>query len=68
MQLILSKSTIHSLRPSDAASLTEHIGTYSVAQNMSAIPHPLFAPARGGVDRHGQRAHAADAFRNRGSR
>jgi len=40
MQLTLSKSTIRSLRPTDAASLTRHVGTYSVARNMSAIPHP----------------------------
>lgn len=40
MQLSLSKSIIRSFRPGDAASLTKHIGTYSVARNMSAIPHP----------------------------
>jgi len=40
MQLTLSKSTIRSLRATDAASLTKHVGTYSVARNMSAIPHP----------------------------
>lgn len=40
MQLTLSKSTIRSFRPSDAESLTKHIGTYSVARNMSAVPHP----------------------------
>jgi len=40
MQLMLSKSTIRSFRPDDAASLTKHIGTYSVARNMSMIPHP----------------------------
>jgi RimJ/RimL family protein N-acetyltransferase len=40
MQLTLSKSTIRSFRPTDAASLTKHVGTYSVARNMSAIPHP----------------------------
>jgi len=40
MQLTLSKSTIRSLRPEDAPSLTKHIGTYSVARNMSLIPHP----------------------------
>jgi len=32
MQLILSKSTIRSFRPSDAP-LTNHIGTHSVARN-----------------------------------
>ena len=41
MQLTLSKSTIRSFRPSDAASLTKHIGTYSVARNMSAVPIPI---------------------------
>jgi RimJ/RimL family protein N-acetyltransferase len=40
MQLILSKSTIRSFRLTDAASLMKHCGTYSVARNMSAIPHP----------------------------
>jgi RimJ/RimL family protein N-acetyltransferase len=40
MQLTLSKSTIHSFRDSDAAALMKHCGTYSVARNMSAMPHP----------------------------
>ena len=40
MQLTLSKSTIRSFRPSDAESITEHIGTYSVARDMLRIPHP----------------------------
>lgn len=40
MQLTLSKSTIRSFRSADAASIARHIGTYSVARNMSAIPHP----------------------------
>lgn len=40
MQLTLSKSTIRSFRPSDAESITRHIGTYSVVRNMLRIPHP----------------------------
>jgi len=40
MHLTLSQSTIRSFRPSDAASLTKHCGTYSVARNMNNIPHP----------------------------
>lgn len=40
MQLTLSKSTIRTFRPTDALSLTKHIGTYSVARYTSAIPHP----------------------------
>jgi RimJ/RimL family protein N-acetyltransferase len=40
MQLTLSKSTIRSLRPTDAAAITKHVGTQSVARNMSTIPHP----------------------------
>jgi len=40
MHLTLSKSTIRSFRPSDATSLMKHCGTYSVARNMSNIPHP----------------------------
>ena len=40
MQLTLSQFTIRSFRPTDAASLTKHIGTHSVARNMSTIPHP----------------------------
>ncbi|MEP6673220.1 MAG: GNAT family N-acetyltransferase [Chthoniobacter sp.] len=40
MQLTLSQSTIRSFRPSDAASLMKHGGTYSVARNMNNIPHP----------------------------
>jgi RimJ/RimL family protein N-acetyltransferase len=40
MQLTLSRSTIRSFRPTDAASLAKHVGSYSVARNMSAIPHP----------------------------
>lgn len=40
MQLVLSKSTIRSFRPADAAALSKHVGTYSVARNMSTIPHP----------------------------
>jgi RimJ/RimL family protein N-acetyltransferase len=40
MQLSLSKFTIRSFRPDDAASLRKHIDNYNVARNMSAIPHP----------------------------
>ena len=40
MQLTLSKSVIRSFCPTDAASLTRHVGSYSVARNMSAIPYP----------------------------
>ena len=40
MKLTLSKSVIRSYRPDDAASLTKHIGTYSVARNMNLVPHP----------------------------
>ncbi len=40
MQLHLSRSTIRSFRPADAASLAMHIGTSSVTRNMSTIPHP----------------------------
>ena len=40
MQLTLSKSSIRSFRPDDAASITKHISTYSVARNMLRIPHP----------------------------
>ena len=40
MQLTLSKSTIRSFRPTDAASITKHVGTYSVTRNMSSIPYP----------------------------
>lgn len=40
MELQLAHCTIRSLRPSDAASIVKHIGTPSVARNMSAIPHP----------------------------
>ncbi len=40
MHLTLSKSTIRSFRSADTASITRHIGTYSVARNTSAIPHP----------------------------
>jgi len=40
MQLMLSNSTIRSFRCADALSLTGHIGSSSVARNMSAVPHP----------------------------
>jgi len=40
MHFTLSKSTIRSFRLDDAASITKHIGTYSVARNMLRIPHP----------------------------
>jgi RimJ/RimL family protein N-acetyltransferase len=40
MQLTLSQSVVRSFRPSDAASMTKHIGTYRVARYMSAVPHP----------------------------
>jgi len=40
MQFTLSKSTIRSFRPSDSASIAQHLGAYSVVRNMSAIPHP----------------------------
>ena len=40
MLLTLTKSTVRSFRPDDAASITKHIGTYSVARNMLRIPHP----------------------------
>jgi RimJ/RimL family protein N-acetyltransferase len=40
MQLKLAKSVIRSFRLADAASLTKHIGTYSVARNMATLPHP----------------------------
>ena len=40
MQITLPKSTIRSFRLDDAASITRHIGTYSVARYMLRIPHP----------------------------
>lgn len=40
MQFTLSKSIIRSFRPGDATSITKHIGSYSVARNLSAVPHP----------------------------
>jgi ribosomal-protein-alanine N-acetyltransferase len=40
MQLILSKSTIRLLRSSDAEAVTQHVGTWSVARNLAAVPHP----------------------------
>lgn len=40
MKLTLSKSIIRSFRPSDTVSLMKHCGTYSVARNLSALPHP----------------------------
>lgn len=40
MQLTLSKSTIRSFQPSDAPSIAKHIGAYSVARNLNAVPHP----------------------------
>lgn len=40
MQLTLTKSTIRSFHPDDAASAARHIGTLSVARNMNLIPHP----------------------------
>jgi [ribosomal protein S5]-alanine N-acetyltransferase len=40
MKLTLSKSTIRSFRATDAQSITEHIGSYSIARNTSLIPHP----------------------------
>jgi RimJ/RimL family protein N-acetyltransferase len=40
MQLTLSKSTIRSLRSSDAEAVTKHVGAWSVARNLSAVPHP----------------------------
>jgi RimJ/RimL family protein N-acetyltransferase len=40
MNLILSKSTIRSFRLTDVDSLVKHCGTYSVARNLSALPHP----------------------------
>lgn len=40
MKLALTKSTIRSFRPGDAESIVTHVGNYSVARNMSAIPHP----------------------------
>jgi len=40
MQFTLSKSSIRFFRPDDAASITRHISTYSVARNMLRIPHP----------------------------
>ena len=40
MHLTLSKSTIRSFQLDDAASITKHIGTYSVARNMLRIPYP----------------------------
>jgi RimJ/RimL family protein N-acetyltransferase len=40
MNLILSKSTIRSFRPTDVDFLVKHCGTYSVARNLAALPHP----------------------------
>jgi RimJ/RimL family protein N-acetyltransferase len=40
MKLDLAGFSLRSFRPEDVASLTENIGTYSVARNMSLIPHP----------------------------
>jgi RimJ/RimL family protein N-acetyltransferase len=40
MELSLSQSTIRSFRPTDAASVAQHIGTASVARNTNAIPYP----------------------------
>ena len=40
MNLTLSKSTIRSFRPADIDSLVKHCGTYSVARNLAALPHP----------------------------
>ncbi len=40
MELQLAHCALRSLRPSDAASIVQHIGKPSVARNMSAIPHP----------------------------
>ncbi|MEO8351229.1 MAG: GNAT family N-acetyltransferase [Chthoniobacteraceae bacterium] len=40
MRLELSRSTIRSFRPADAAPLAVHIGTDSMARNMSALPQP----------------------------
>ncbi len=40
MQLTLSKSVIRGFRPEDAPSIVKHIGTYSVARNLSVVPHP----------------------------
>jgi [ribosomal protein S5]-alanine N-acetyltransferase len=40
VQIQLTHAVIRSYRPTDVASITRHIGTYSVARNMSAIPHP----------------------------
>ncbi|MDQ3624349.1 MAG: GNAT family N-acetyltransferase [Verrucomicrobiota bacterium] len=40
MQLTLSKSVIRGFRPEDAPSIVRHIGAYSVARNLSVVPHP----------------------------
>ncbi|MHA3772906.1 GNAT family N-acetyltransferase [Verrucomicrobiota bacterium sgz303538] len=40
MQLDLPRFSIRSFRAGDEHSLAEHIGTHSVARNMSLIPHP----------------------------
>jgi RimJ/RimL family protein N-acetyltransferase len=44
MQLTLSKSTIRSLRTTDADAVTKHVGAWSVARNLCAVPHP-YAPS-----------------------
>lgn len=40
MRLDLPRFSIRSFRAGDEHSLTEHISSYSVARNMSLIPHP----------------------------
>jgi len=40
MKLTLSQSTIRSYRSTDVDSLVKHAGSYSVARNLAALPHP----------------------------
>jgi len=40
MKLTLSKSIIRSYRSTDVDSLVKHAGSYSVARNLAALPHP----------------------------